>query len=139
MPQGVAFVSSISHARALDGSLNSSVAEVIGTQLEFDFGVETEIDAFRWATAREPGDRNFGRHDGRTCDYDGLCPRDPVQWTLEGSLNRSVWVALQSQTTDYPTPPYRKTFVALLPVHHRVYLTIEDIWPDGRGQCAARR
>ena len=139
VPQGVAFVSSIAHARALDGNLNSSVAELIGTQLEFDFGVETEIDAFRWATAREPGDHTFGSHDGRTCDYDGLCPRDPVQWILQGSMNRSTWVTLQTQASDFSTPLYRKTFVELLPVHHRVSLTIEDIWPDGRGQCAARR
>mmetsp|Transcript_26563 Transcript_26563/g.61835 ORF Transcript_26563/g.61835 Transcript_26563/m.61835 type:complete len:426 (+) Transcript_26563:44-1321(+) len=139
VPQGVAFVSSVSHARALDGNLNSSVVELTNTQLEFDFGVETEIDAYRWATACEPGDRNFGLHDGRTCDYDGLCPRDPVQWTLQGSVNRSTWVTLHSQATDYLTTIYRKSFVSLLPVHHRVYLTVDDIWPDGRGQCAARR
>merc|ERR1712232_782585 len=109
---------------ALDRDLNSTVVELVGTPLEFDFGVETEIDEWRWATAQEPSENVTDIHDGRTCELDGLCARDPLQWTLEGSLDRNTWVTLQSQASDYSTRLYRQTFVALQPVYHRVYLSI---------------
>eukprot|EP00930_Biecheleria_cincta_P004749 TRINITY_DN105683_c0_g1_i1.p1 TRINITY_DN105683_c0_g1~~TRINITY_DN105683_c0_g1_i1.p1 ORF type:complete len:436 (+),score=44.03 TRINITY_DN105683_c0_g1_i1:50-1357(+) len=139
VPQGVSFPASVAHARALDGDLNSTVVELLGTPLEFDFGVETEIDEWRWATAQEPSENSSRIHDGRTCELDGLCPRDPLRWTLEGSSDRSTWVMLHSQASDYSTLLYRQTFVSLQPVYHKVSLSITDIWPDGRGHCAARR
>merc|ERR1712048_1027798 len=47
VPQGVAFVASIAHARLMDFTLNSSAVELVRTSFDFDFGVETEIDAWR--------------------------------------------------------------------------------------------
>jgi len=139
IPQGVAFVASIGHARALDFDLNSSVVELIGTPLVFDFGVETEIDSWRWATAEEPTENVALEHDGHTCDRDGLCPRDPVRWTFEGSLNGSDWVMLQDQQVVFPIAISRKRFIPFQPVHHQVQISLEDVWPDGRGKCAVRR
>merc|ERR1712183_1035183 len=39
VPQGVAFIASRGHARVLDFNLNSSVVELTGRSLVFDFGV----------------------------------------------------------------------------------------------------
>eukprot|EP00928_Gymnodinium_smaydae_P062260 TRINITY_DN46167_c0_g1_i1.p2 TRINITY_DN46167_c0_g1~~TRINITY_DN46167_c0_g1_i1.p2 ORF type:complete len:451 (+),score=81.66 TRINITY_DN46167_c0_g1_i1:80-1432(+) len=139
VPQGVAFNASIAHARLLDFELNSSVIELVGTSFDFDFGVETEIDAFRWATTDEPTENTGRDHDGYACDRDGLCPRDPVRWTLQGSLDGLSWVKLLSQDTDYPVTIYRRRWLPFLSVRHRVSLSITDIWPGGGGQCAARR
>lgn len=139
VPQGVSFIASTGHARAMDGDLNSSVVDLVGAHLDFDFGVETEIDAWRWATAEEPLEVAVGEDEPFTCDHDGLCPRDPAQWTLEGSLDLLNWVTLQNQETDFPGTIYRKRFTPFQPVHHEVSLSIGDIWPDGRGKCAARR
>jgi len=139
IPQGVAFVASTAHARAMDLDLNSSVVDTVGTQLDFDFGVETEIDSWRWATAEEPVDNIAREHDGVTCDRDGHCPRDPVQWKLEGSLDRTTWETLQNQDVSYPVTIHRKRFLPLQSVHHRTMLGVADIWPDGRGRCAVRR
>ncbi|CAK9117597.1 unnamed protein product [Durusdinium trenchii] len=140
VPQGVAFLSDLSHARALDGDLSSTVVDLVGVAMEFDFGVETELDAFRFATALEPSDDRQVTHDGVACHLDGRCFRDPVQWTLEGSLDRSTWVVVQAQNaSDYLTPIYRRTWVGLQRLTHLVSLDITDIWPDGRGTCAVRR
>eukprot|EP00913_Durusdinium_trenchii_P002518 g2328.t1 len=145
VPQGVAFLSDLSHARALDGDLSSTVVDLVGVAMEFDFGVETELDAFRFATALEPSDDRQVTHDGVACHLDGRCFRDPVQWTLEGSLDRSTWVVVQAQSlgpgwnaSDYLTPIYRRTWVGLQRLTHLVSLDITDIWPDGRGTCAVR-
>ncbi|CAE8653728.1 unnamed protein product [Polarella glacialis] len=140
IPQGVSFYASRGHARSLDSNLSSSVVELVGTPLEFDFGVETEIDAWRFAPAKEPSENNSAIHDGYTCENDGLCARDPVQWKLDGSLDRTNWVTLTAQdTADYDVPIFRQAFTPFFSVDHLVSLTINDIWPDGRGKCAARR
>lgn len=139
IPQGVAFVHSTSHGRTMDHDQNTSSVDLVGKPIDYDFGVETEIDAWRWATAEEPTENVQRHHDGFTCDRDGLCPRDPVQWTLEGSLDFYNWVMLQKQDTDFPTTTFRKRFVPFQPVLHQVSLGITDIWPDGSSQCAARR
>lgn len=145
IPQGVSFITSTAHARTMDHQVATSSIDLVGKVIDYDFGVETEIDSWRWATAEEPtenirGPRDDRRHhDGFTCDRDGMCPRDPVQWTLEGSLDKVDWVMLQKQDTDFPTTEFRKRFVPFQPVIHEVALSIEDIWPDGSSQCAARR
>lgn len=139
VPQGVAFVTSTAHARLMDGDLLSSAVEVVGTPFTFDFGVEVEVDAWRWATAVEPSENTAEAHDGFACDRDGRCPRDPMRWTLEGSLNGTAWEVLHQQDEDYPVDVRRARFVDFLPVWHRPSLSIEDVWPDGRGRCARRR
>merc|ERR1711865_1161162 len=130
---------SVGHARTMDFDLNSSVVEMVDAYLDYDFGVETEIDSWRWATAEEPSENTARQHDGFTCDRDGMCPRDPLRWTLEGSLDRMNWVMLQNQDTDFATTEFRKRFIPFQPVLHEVALSIVDIWPDGNSQCAARR
>jgi len=146
IPQGVAFVTSVAHARTMDHDVNTSSVDLVGETLEYDFGVETEIDEWRWATAEEPTEnvrgvsgRDAKEHDGHTCDRDGMCPRDPVRWTLQGSLDRVTWVMLQNQATDFATTEFRKSYVPFQSVLHQVPLSIKDIWPDGSSQCAARR
>lgn len=139
IPQGVSFVASSGHARLMDRDLGSSVVELVGAPLEFDFGVETEIDGWRWATAEEPTENLAQEHDGYTCDRDGRCPRDPVEWRLEGSLDRVDWLTIQEQDAPYPVTVYRKRFLPMLAVHHKLDLSILDMWPDGRGTCAVRR
>merc|ERR1712232_524058 len=138
VPQGVAFVASTAHARLLDFDVNSSAVELVGTSFDFDFGVETELDSWRWATAEEPTENIARTHDGYTCDRDGHCPRDPVQWTLEGSLDTLNWVTLQDQSYDFPVTIHRKRWIPLQSVQHKVSLSIEDMWPDGRSKCVAR-
>lgn len=139
IPQGVSFHIGRAHGYTMDLDLNSSVVQLVGQSLDYDFGVETEIDSWRWATAEEPTENTDMEHDGFTCDRDGYCPRDIVQWTLEGSLDNITWQTLQTQDTTYPVSVYRKRFVPFQSVLHRVSLSIEDIWPDGRGRCASRR
>lgn len=139
VPQGVAFIASTAHARSLDMDVQSSVVELVGTPLVYDFGVETEVDRWRWATADEPTENQARLHDGFTCDRDGLCPRDPVQWVLEGSLDNVNWITLQSQSTVFPVTKSRRCFIPFQSVRHQVAIGIDHMWPDGRGQCAARR
>lgn len=139
VPQGVAFPGSTAHARLLDGIMNSSAVEIVGTPFIFDFGVEVEVDSWRWATAIEPSDYGPKQHDGFTCNWDGRCPRDPVRWTLEGSLDNTNWYLLQDQSENFHTTIYRMSFTDLMPLTHSTDLSIEDVWPDGRGRCAKRR
>lgn len=123
-----------------DGDLNSSAVGLVDEDLDFDFGVETEIDAWRWATAEEPLEIVGGEEDDLfACHHDGQCPRDPVRWRLQGSLDKVTWVTLNEQQEDFVGAIYRKRFIPFQPVHHTVALSIEDVWPDGRGKCAARR
>lgn len=139
IPQGVAFIASTAHARTMDHDVHTSSLDLVGKYIDYDFGVETEIDSWRWATAEEPSENIARQHDGFTCDRDGMCPRDPLRWTLEGSLDRMNWVMLQNQDTDFATTEFRKRFIPFQPVLHEVALSIVDIWPDGNSQCAARR
>ena len=39
---------------------------------------------------------------------------------LRGSLDRLTWTTLQSQTTDFVAPIYRRMFVERQPLHHQV-------------------
>jgi len=139
VPQGVAYPGSVAHAYLTDDDLNSSAVEIVGTPFLFDFGVEVEIDSWRWATAIEPVDNNDREHDGFTCDRHGRCPKDPIRWTLDGSLDGVTWQSLQDQSTDFKTTRYRRSFIEMQPLLYRPSLSVQDLWPDGRGTCAHRR
>merc|ERR1711971_24529 len=139
VPQGVAYPGSVAHAYLTDDDLNSSAVEIVGTPYIFDFGVEVEIDSWRWATAIEPVDNDGQEHDGFSCDRHGRCPKDPIRWILDGSLDSVTWEVLHDQSTDFKTTRYRRSFIPMQHVQHRPSLSVQDAWPDGRGRCAHRR
>lgn len=62
--------------------------------LVFDFGADTPIDAYQFATAND------------------AIERDPVRWTLEGSRDGSNWAMIDDRSAiDFPTPIERYTYI----------------------------
>jgi hypothetical protein len=60
--------------------------------ITFDMGTVTEFNAYRWATAG---------------DAEG---RDPVSWTVSGSLDNSTFTTLDTET-NFATTTSRQTYV----------------------------
>jgi len=67
--------------------------------LVYDFGVNVEIDAYTITTANDASER------------------DPVRWTIEGSLDGASWTVIDDRTgADYPTPTARGAATPSIPI-----------------------
>jgi hypothetical protein len=106
-----------------------------------NFGVAVAVDGYRWATAAT-------HRDVAPCDVTGPCPRDPVRWTLEGSIDGWNWRVLSDQWgstggmplrfEDYPATHDRYRWTPVFDVRHLMDNVAAGDVAD-RGQCLSRR
>lgn len=87
------FIATESPNKSNDGNLLTRWTDSNKGALLFDFGADTLIDGYHFATAN-----------------DGI-ERDPVRWVLEGSRDASSWTIIDDQSgQDFSTPLERFTF-----------------------------
>lgn len=82
---------------AVDDDVNTKWLDFNREMLVLDFGTSVTVDGYGFTTAN---------------DADG---RDPVSWTMEGSLDNASWFLLDT-VTGFPTPTARFTSVGDLPM-----------------------
>lgn len=86
-----------SPADAIDGSVSTKWLDFNKGALVLNFGSIVTIDGYRWATANDAE------------------PRDPIRFTLEGSIDNLNWTLLDDRSSsDFAVPLARNTFLSTL-------------------------
>jgi len=86
---------------AIDGSIYTKMYDSNKKSLVIDFGKQTRVNDYTFATANDMDDR------------------DPVSWVFYGSNDNSSWTTLDIQN-NYPTPTARQTYLSYFPVVNRL-------------------
>ena len=86
---------------AIDGSVYTKMFDPNKKSLVIDFGKQTRVNDYTFATANDMDDR------------------DPISWVFSGSNDNSSWTTLDIQN-NYPTPTARQTYLSYFPVVNRL-------------------